>query len=142
MKRFMCIVLTVAAGISFVSCAATDYQRYNTQGGAVIGGALGAIAGQAIGRNTAGTLIGAGSGVLLGALIGNAMDQNQANGGRPYYSSRSRAYDSYDGSGGSGFGTVSPDQSDTPPGEWVTVPGQWINGRWVPSHRKWVPVNP
>ena len=31
---------------------------------------------------------------------------------------------------------------DNPPGEWITIPGQWINGKWVPSHKTWVPVNP
>ena len=29
-----------------------------------------------------------------------------------------------------------------PAGKWVTVPGQWVDGRWVPSHRVWIPVNP
>lgn len=29
-----------------------------------------------------------------------------------------------------------------PPGEWVSVPGRWVNGRWVPAHNVWVPVNP
>jgi hypothetical protein len=29
-----------------------------------------------------------------------------------------------------------------PPGQWVDVPGQWIGGKWVPSHKVWVPVNP
>jgi SagB-type dehydrogenase family enzyme len=29
-----------------------------------------------------------------------------------------------------------------PPGEWVTVPGQWVEGKWVPAHRMWIPVNP
>jgi hypothetical protein len=32
--------------------------------------------------------------------------------------------------------------SQPPPGVWRTVPGQWINGRWVPAHQVWVPVNP
>ena len=132
MKRVIIgVVLTVVTGIFFVSCAATDYQRYNTQGGAAIGGALGAIAGQAIGGNTAGTLIGAGSGMLIGALVGNAMDQNQAY-GRSSYSNPSY---------GSNYGAF-PDQGDVPPGEWVTVPGRWVNGQWVPSHKAWVPVNP
>jgi hypothetical protein len=31
---------------------------------------------------------------------------------------------------------------ENPPGEWVTVPGQWVNGKWIPSHNSWVPVNP
>jgi hypothetical protein len=29
-----------------------------------------------------------------------------------------------------------------PPGQWVTVPGQWVDGKWIPSHRAWVAVNP
>lgn len=31
---------------------------------------------------------------------------------------------------------------ENPPGKWVTVPGQWVDGKWVPSHRAWVAVNP
>jgi hypothetical protein len=31
---------------------------------------------------------------------------------------------------------------ENPPGQWVTVPGQWVNGKWIPSHRTWVAVNP
>jgi hypothetical protein len=27
-------------------------------------------------------------------------------------------------------------------GKWVRVPGQWVNGKWVPPHMVWVPVNP
>ena len=68
-------IVLVITGV-FVSCASTSPDRYNTQKGAVIGAGLGAIAGQAIGRNTEGTLIGAGVGTLLGAIIGNAVDQD------------------------------------------------------------------
>ncbi|WP_217909446.1 YMGG-like glycine zipper-containing protein [Desulfosediminicola flagellatus] len=39
------------------------------QHGAVRGGAVGAVAGQAIGRDTKSTLIGAGAGALGGALL-------------------------------------------------------------------------
>jgi hypothetical protein len=37
-----------------------------------------------------------------------------------------------------------PDAYDygAPAGEWVIVPGRWLNGRWIPSHRVWVPVDP
>ncbi len=35
-----------------------------------------------------------------------------------------------------------PPPAQSPPGEWVVVPGQWVDGKWVPSHRAWVPVNP
>ena len=44
-------------------------------GGAGIGAAAGAIAGQAIGHNTKGTLIGAAVGGMLGYIIGNEMDK-------------------------------------------------------------------
>jgi surface antigen len=43
--------------------------------GTAIGAATGAIAGQAIGRDTKGTLIGAAVGGLLGYIIGNEMDK-------------------------------------------------------------------
>jgi YMGG-like Gly-zipper len=56
----------------------------STQQGAVIGGGVGAVAGQLIGGDTASTLIGAGAGALAGALIGDAV-------GRPgYYRCRGR----------------------------------------------------
>ena len=66
------LVLLVATGCT------TTRERYNTQRGAAIGAGLGAIAGQAIGRNTEGTLLGAGIGTLLGSIVGNAVDQNHA----------------------------------------------------------------
>ena len=31
---------------------------------------------------------------------------------------------------------------ENPPGEWITVPGQWVDGKWIPTHSTWVPVNP
>jgi surface antigen len=43
--------------------------------GAVAGGAAGALIGQAIGNNTASTLIGAAGGALLGGLFGTMLDQ-------------------------------------------------------------------
>jgi hypothetical protein len=42
-----------------------------TQEGAGVGAAVGALAGLAIGGNSAGTLIGAGAGALVGGAIGN-----------------------------------------------------------------------
>ncbi len=45
------------------------------QTGAIIGVAGGALAGQAIGRNTEGTIIGAAAGGILGYIIGNEMDK-------------------------------------------------------------------
>ena len=63
--------------ISIFSCAAPQ-DRYNTQTGALLGAGIGAVAGQAIGRDTHATLIGAEIGTLLGSILGNAADQNAA----------------------------------------------------------------
>ena len=58
------------------ACASTP-GYYNTQRGAAIGAGIGALAGQAIGRDTEGTLLGAGIGTVAGAILGNAVDQDQ-----------------------------------------------------------------
>ena len=50
----------------------------NAQGGAAAGAGVGALAGQAIGRNTESTLIGAGVGAAAGYLIGNEADKQNA----------------------------------------------------------------
>ncbi|MBZ9897726.1 MULTISPECIES: YMGG-like glycine zipper-containing protein [unclassified Mesorhizobium] len=61
-------VLMIAA---LAGCAQTEgQQRAGT--GALIGGAGGALVGQAIGGNTKSTVIGAASGALLGAVVGSA----------------------------------------------------------------------
>lgn len=51
---------------------------YNTQKGAALGAAAGALYGQAIGGDTESTLIGTGAGALLGTILGNAADQEAA----------------------------------------------------------------
>ena len=57
---------------SLVSCAAPPTRRQQTTGGgAAVGAGVGAILGQAIGRDTESTLIGAGIGALLGGIAGN-----------------------------------------------------------------------
>jgi len=76
MRRVLLGFIILAGCLALYSCA-TD-QGYNTQKGAAIGAVGGALAGQAIGHNTASTLIGAGSGALVGALAGNAIDQSNA----------------------------------------------------------------
>ena len=62
-------ILALIALLALSACAT------RSQSGAAIGGAVGAIAGQAIGHNTECTLIGAGVGTMLGYLIGNEMDK-------------------------------------------------------------------
>ena len=77
-------VLTLAAAASAVVLTGCQYpngEPNNTASGALIGGAMGAIAGAAIGgpRNGgAGALIGAAAGAITGGVIGNSMDQEQA----------------------------------------------------------------
>jgi hypothetical protein len=141
MKGIKFLIVVVAIGFLATACV-SDGQ--NTGRGAVLGGILGAVAGQAIGHNTAGTLIGAGAGALTGAIIGNTHDQQQPerriDSGypdrsyeRPYASTSPQ--ESYQGSPQGQY-------PEPPPGQWVDVPGQWVNGKWVPSHKVWVPVNP
>ena len=135
MKRAGLLVVLVAAGLFTVSCAGPGY---NTQKGAAIGSAAGALIGQAIGHNTTGTLIGAAGGALFGAIVGNARDQDEWN-ARLAAAQPRQMY----GSGpGNGYANGAGAASETPPGEWITVPGQWRDGKWVPAHRVWVPVNP
>jgi len=76
--------LTLATAVLTVVLAGCQYpngQTNNTASGALIGGAMGAIAGAAIGgpRNGGeGALIGAAAGAITGGVIGNSMDQAQA----------------------------------------------------------------
>ena len=74
-KSILCLLLLSVMFLS-VSCATIPEDRYNTQKGAVIGAGIGALLGQAIGRDTEGTLLGAGIGTVIGAIAGNAVDQD------------------------------------------------------------------
>jgi outer membrane lipoprotein SlyB len=76
MKKNILIVLIFSVLFLSVSCATIPQDRYNTQKGAAIGAGLGALLGQAIGRDTEGTLLGAGIGTVVGAIAGNAVDQD------------------------------------------------------------------
>jgi hypothetical protein len=124
MKKALFGLIILSAFVNY-SCAS---EGYNTQKGALIGAIGGALAGQAIGHNTAGTLIGVAGGALAGAIAGNAVDQSQA---------RERLVQA-----SMPANVPPPPPEEAPPGEWVEVPGAWVNGRWVPAHRAWVPVNP
>ena len=77
MKKFLSVMsVMLLFGVFLVSCAPYPPDRFNTQRGAAIGAGAGALLGQAIGRNTEGTLIGLAAGTIMGALVGNAMDQD------------------------------------------------------------------
>ena len=74
-QTIITLMLLAILGIT-ASCAGVPPDRYNTQRGAAVGAGIGALMGQAIGRDTGGTLLGAGIGTLLGAIVGNAADQS------------------------------------------------------------------
>ena len=76
MKKNILGLLLLSVMFLSVSCATIPEDRYNTQKGAVIGAGIGALLGQAIGRDTEGTLLGAGIGTVIGAIAGNAVDQD------------------------------------------------------------------
>jgi hypothetical protein len=67
-------------------------------------------------------------GIALGAILGSVMSQPRVTKEVVYNNPAYTQPSAYD--------------NDTPPGEWVTVAGQWVNGKWVPAHNVWVPVNP
>ncbi len=144
MKRL--ILATVLLVFFAAGCTAPGY--YNTQRGAVGGAGLGALAGQAIGRNTESTLIGAGIGGLMGTVIGNSYDQ-QAQMYRDFQATDRMArqqYDSYprgDQYSRQYYHGMQYDPSysryHAPPGYWVTVPGHWRGHVWVPERREWRP---
>lgn len=75
--------LTLAAvGLAtlMTGCQYPNGEPNNTASGALVGGAIGAVSGAAIGgpRNGgAGALIGAAAGAIAGGVIGNSMDQQQ-----------------------------------------------------------------
>jgi glucokinase len=76
-------LLVMIASFLAIGCA-TDGQT-----GALAGGGLGALLGQAIGHDTKATLIGAGIGTGLGFIIGNERDKREVS----RYSQSSYSYD-------------------------------------------------
>ena len=144
MKRQIAVI--IVAGIMLSACA--NPGMYNTQKGAAIGGGLGALMGQAIGRNTEATLIGAGVGTLLGSVLGNYEDQRASETWR-YQQSAPQAAAPAPSAGTYVqqesqviYVAPEPQRRTDPPGRWVTNPGRWVGGHWVPAHQEWRPINP
>ncbi len=73
-KGFVIILMVVAVSLGLVFAAGCES---DAQTGALIGTAIGAGAGQAIGGDTESTLIGAGIGAVGGYMIGNESDKNK-----------------------------------------------------------------
>jgi outer membrane lipoprotein SlyB len=80
MKRHQLILTAAGMAVLLTGCQNPDGTQNNTGSGALIGGAIGAITGAAIGgphHGGEGALIGAAAGVIAGGLVGNSMDQEQ-----------------------------------------------------------------
>ena len=81
MKRFVSGIMILAFTAALFSCSGATHQEGKTKTGVLAGAGIGAIAGQAIGRNTKGTLIGAAVGAAVGGIAGNRigayMDQQE-----------------------------------------------------------------
>ena len=82
MKLYI-LTLNLALAVSAVGlagCQNPNGTQNNTGSGALIGGAMGAVTGAAIGGSRhggEGALIGAAAGVIAGGLVGNSMDREQ-----------------------------------------------------------------
>lgn len=70
MKKLLIGICVLGLVVAASGCSPS----YRTQQGALIGAALGAWAGQDIGRDTESTLIGAAVGGMAGAVIGDAVE--------------------------------------------------------------------
>jgi outer membrane lipoprotein SlyB len=80
MKINKCILSLGGVAMLLTGCQNPDGTQNNTGSGLLIGGALGALTGAAIGGSRHGgpdALIGAAAGALAGGLVGNSMDREQ-----------------------------------------------------------------
>jgi hypothetical protein len=137
MKKMVAIMLAVVLGTSLVYPAAAQAGHYyvaqNYHGPARHYNSHSYYDGWTV----AGAAVG---GALLGVVIGSAVSSPRyVAAPAPVYAYPQPVY-AYPSAGYASPGPVNG--YEAPPGEWVTVPGKWINGKWVPSHRVWVPVNP
>jgi len=79
-KLTKCVLALSGAAVFLTGCVNPDGTQNNTGTGAIVGGALGALTGAAIGGSRHGgpdALIGAAIGAVGGGLIGNSMDREQ-----------------------------------------------------------------
>jgi hypothetical protein len=67
--RLTAVAVSALLAVSVAGCA-TSEQNQRAGTGAVIGGGIGALAGQALGHDTRSTVVGAAGGALLGAAVG------------------------------------------------------------------------
>ena len=80
MKIYTLTLAVAGSAMLLTGCESPNGTPDNTASGALMGGAIGAISGAAIGgprHGGEGALIGAAAGALAGGVIGNSMDQQQ-----------------------------------------------------------------
>jgi len=73
-------ILAVLVTAALAGCQSQTEGQQRATTGALLGGAGGALVGQAIGGNTKSTVIGAASGALLGAVVGSATTPQSSGG--------------------------------------------------------------
>ncbi|MBB3236190.1 glycine zipper 2TM domain-containing protein [Phyllobacterium endophyticum] len=102
--RLTAIVVSTLLAVSVAGCA-TSEQNQRAGTGALIGGGVGALAGQALGRDTKSTVVGAAGGALLGAAIGTATTPRGQSGNYCRYQRRDGSiYEApCEGNGGGGY---------------------------------------
>ncbi|HMF66068.1 MAG TPA: YMGG-like glycine zipper-containing protein [Phyllobacterium sp.] len=102
--RLTAIAVSALLAISIAGCA-TSEQNQRAGTGALIGGGVGALAGQALGHDTKSTVVGAAGGALLGAAIGTATTPRGQNSNYCRYQRRDGSiYEApCEGSGGGGY---------------------------------------
>jgi hypothetical protein len=121
------LILATGLSLCFAGCEGTGP---NTQGGAVTGGVLGAIAGGIIGNNSGGhnavggALIGGAIGALAGGAIGNQMDHERGT----IYTSQDQATTTVI--------VAQPPPPPPPPQEYAS-PQPSPDAYWVPGHYNW-----
>lgn len=80
MKIHTLTLMMAASAVVLTGCVNPDGTQNNTGSGALLGGALGALTGAAMGghhHGGEGALLGAAVGAMAGGLVGNSMDQEQ-----------------------------------------------------------------
>jgi phage tail tape-measure protein len=81
MRKFLFFTLVLGLMVASLGCG----PGYRTQQGAIVGAAVGALAGHDIGEDTESTLIGAAIGGVTGAVVGDAIEQYEYDNGRYQY---------------------------------------------------------
>lgn len=75
--RRITLASAMVAAMTLAGCAGGTVQQQRAATGGLIGAGAGALAGQALGRDTKSTVIGAAGGAILGGVVGSATAPRQ-----------------------------------------------------------------